>query len=688
MSFFHTFYRDRSSDHSADKNGLPKIWAQIVHKTKGRRRTSQGSSVTPPCTTSCLVPVLVVAQRDPCRAKVEAMSSHWRHSVPGPLIAHYPLIQSSSDTPSSQSDSESSGRSVSYESSSQSSSVSHLDGSSSEDEEVLQDIFEFHRNAMAGDARRLVSEGETRVFRGLIDNIPAPAPTKLNADQFKVLKQLGQGGNGKVLEVRDRMSGKHLALKVIKKRQDDWIADEFILMEQLAFVRNAGNRHATQLAASFHDSSNFYLLMDIHTGGDVQQLIKSMKVLPIELARFYAAELLVGLYELHARGIMHRDIKPANLLIDEKGHLAIADFGYAKIFDVPEGIHPYGKGGLPCQSLYVAEGHCGTGDFLSPEMLLDDEYSFSVDYWAAGITIFQMLVGRTPWHRVRCIEELADSICNAPTPTCAVPRPARTLLYCMLDKNPNRRPSYNQMLTSAFFDGVDWDATRTGHARPPRFRPKEKKTSDADAPASVDFSRGEVYSPCRDPFPFFTWVSDSMEKERTRITAYKLRASIASGLRWSRSQGRKIVRAAAHTMPKYCSVRVAGRRGSRFVIEESDVQVGLVSHHLPDRPHVTKPTLQGRVREPASVSQETGPASTFTEKEWEAGAANDGLRRSLPSSLAGPLEFNKLKAVIGSLVPSVPSPIGARKKFRNWVHRLRRQASQTVSFKFVSLPDL
>ncbi|KAI6094648.1 kinase-like domain-containing protein [Pisolithus croceorrhizus] len=288
---------------------------------------------------------------------------------------------------------------------------------------------------MIGDARRLVGEGETRISRDLINDIPARAPVDLNVDQFKVLKLLGQGGNGKVLEVRDRMSGKHLALKVVKKNRDDELMDELILMEQLAFVRNAGNRHTTQLAASFHDSDNFYLLMDIQTGGDVQQLIKSMKVLPIELARFYAAELLVGIYGLHARGIMHRDIKPANLLIDERGHLAISDFGYAKIFEVPESVHPYGESGPLCQARYAAEEHCGTGDFLAPEMLLDAGYSFSVDYWSAGITIFQMLVGHTPWHRATCIEELADCICYAPIPCGAVPRPARALLFCVSQRN-------------------------------------------------------------------------------------------------------------------------------------------------------------------------------------------------------------------------------------------------------------
>ncbi|KAI6109276.1 kinase-like domain-containing protein [Pisolithus thermaeus] len=293
-----------------------------------------------------------------------------------------------------------------------------------EDVEALQDIFDCHPNAIIGNATRLVCEGETRIFRGLINDIPARAPVNLNVDQFEVLKLLSQGGNGKALEVRDRMSGTHLALKVVKKSRDDGLMDELILMEQLAFVRNAGNRHTTQLAASFHDSDNFYLLMDIQTGGDVQQLIKSMKALPIKLARFYAAELLVGIYGPHVRGIMHRDIKPASLPIDEKRHPAISDFGYAKIFEVPEGVHPYGESGPLCQAL--------TGDFLVPEMLLDAGYSFSVDYWSAGITIFQMLVGHTPWHRAKCMEELADCICHAPIPSGAVPRPARTLLFCLL----------------------------------------------------------------------------------------------------------------------------------------------------------------------------------------------------------------------------------------------------------------
>ncbi|KAI6039670.1 kinase-like domain-containing protein [Pisolithus marmoratus] len=670
MSIFHLFYRDSTSD----RLGLSKVLARIVHKAKGRPWPSPDPSVTD--TSSSLSHRFVVTQRDECRAEVKTMSSHVRHPIPGSTTTRYHM-RSSSNTPSSQSTSEGTSRSASYESSSQTSSVSRLDEPSPQDGEGLQDISDSHRDEVIEDVRRLVREQEARVFRALRNNIPSPGPTQLNVDQFKVLKQLGRGTYGKVLEAQDRLSGKHLALKVVKKGQDDGQADECILMEQQAFIRNAGNIHTIQLAASFHDSQNFYLLMDIQTGGDLQQLIDSMELLPIELARFYAAELLVGIYELHARGIMHRDIKPANLLIDGKGHLLISDFGFAKIFEVSGGIHPYGQDGPLSQAPYVAEERCGTPDYVAPEILLNAEYGFSVDYWAAGITIFQMLVGHTPWHKARHSQELAEGICYASFPSGAVPRPARALLFGMLDKNPNRRPSYNEILASAFFDGMDWEAVRTGRARPPRFRRKERMNSDIYPPASVDFGSGEAYSLCRDPFPFFTWMSDSMEEERTRITVYKLRTAVTSRLRRCFKQGRKVVCATVHN-PKICTTKHAGRRRSRFVIEDSDVQVRFALHHLPELPQVATTTRYDT--EHALVSRKAGPASTDTEKESEVHAASR-LRWAFTSHLASPLDPTERKTV---MAPS----IGPKKTFRKWINRFQWRTSANVSFDFVSPFDL
>ncbi|KIK14120.1 hypothetical protein PISMIDRAFT_117595 [Pisolithus microcarpus 441] len=195
---------------------------------------------------------------------------------------------------------------------------------------------------------------------------------------------------GHVFKVRDRVSGKCLALKVVKKG----LGDDYAVREQQSFVRNAGNIHAIQLAASFHDTENFYLAMSLQVRGDLQQLIGSVRVLSLDLARFYAAELIIGLYALHTRGIMHRDIKPENLLIDKRGHLLISDFGLAVVFDAPGSIPPYIENGWEPQAPYIVKGSCGTLDFMAPEVLQNKSYGFAVDFWAASITIFTMLLGR------------------------------------------------------------------------------------------------------------------------------------------------------------------------------------------------------------------------------------------------------------------------------------------------------
>lgn len=107
---------------------------------------------------------------------------------------------------------------------------------------------------------------------------------------------------------------------------------------------------------------------------------------------------MVGLYGLHSRGILHRDIKPSNLLIDHKGHLLISDFGLAKVFRVNTArvAPPYCTGSTKhlSGSPYLMGGFCGTIDYMAPEIISRDQYGFGVDYWAAGITLFEMLTGK------------------------------------------------------------------------------------------------------------------------------------------------------------------------------------------------------------------------------------------------------------------------------------------------------
>ncbi|KLO13481.1 Pkinase-domain-containing protein, partial [Schizopora paradoxa] len=94
------------------------------------------------------------------------------------------------------------------------------------------------------------------------------------------------------------------------------------------------------------------------------------------IARFYAAELVTGVYFLHHHGIIHRDLKPENLLINRDGHLVISDFGLAH--DVSSG----------CPTMYA-----GTPGYVAPEMHLHKRYSFEVDMWSVGCIVYEMMYG-------------------------------------------------------------------------------------------------------------------------------------------------------------------------------------------------------------------------------------------------------------------------------------------------------
>jgi len=106
------------------------------------------------------------------------------------------------------------------------------------------------------------------------------------------------------------------------------------------------------------------------------------KKFPIPMVKFYAAEIVLALEYFRENHIIHRDLKLENILIDSTGHIKISDFGFSAFISKETG-----KRGTMC----------GTRQYMAPEVIEEEPYDYSVDVWALGIMIYEMIIGVTPF---------------------------------------------------------------------------------------------------------------------------------------------------------------------------------------------------------------------------------------------------------------------------------------------------
>ena len=111
--------------------------------------------------------------------------------------------------------------------------------------------------------------------------------------------------------------------------------------------------------------------------------LKKCKRFTEDVARYYLAEILLALEDMHSREIIYRDLKPDNIVFDEKGHAMVTDFGLAKT-DVPNNN--------------AAKSVCGSPAYLAPEMLKRQGHGKSVDWYLLGVLFYEMLVGIPPYY--------------------------------------------------------------------------------------------------------------------------------------------------------------------------------------------------------------------------------------------------------------------------------------------------
>ncbi|TMW40040.1 hypothetical protein DOY81_014880, partial [Sarcophaga bullata] len=207
---------------------------------------------------------------------------------------------------------------------------------------------------------------------------PSPSP-ETGLQGFDELSTLGTGSFGRVALVKQTSTGTYFAAKIL-------IKDQIVKTKQINHVHNEKRALAAvrfpflvHLEFSAKDYEYLYLGLPFINGGDLFTYHRKVRKFNEKQARFYAAQVFMGLEYLHKMHLLYRDLKPENVLMHSNGYIKITDLGFVKKVDT--------------RTLTL----CGTPEYLAPEIIQSKPYSISVDWWSFGVLVYEFVAGNSPF---------------------------------------------------------------------------------------------------------------------------------------------------------------------------------------------------------------------------------------------------------------------------------------------------
>lgn len=325
---------------------------------------------------------------------------------------------------------------------------------------------------------------------------------------FELLKVIGRGTYGKVMQVRRRDTNEILAMKVLKKGDiftpskaypaGDPKNLQHTISERnvLALVNNEAHPFILGLRYAFHTPAKLYYVLNFCNGGDLYYLLNRCKKFKEQQARFYASEVFLALQHLHKLGVIYRarrrsnaslpqrpgrrawstthshpcplsrcpgDLKTENVLLDIEGHVKLTDFGLSTVS--PQ-----------------ADTFCGTPVYIAPEIWNRKTYSFEVDWWSLGCVLYEMVCGVPPFwgESIRAVyEKVTKSTPKFPgmSPEC------QSVIEGLLQREPTARlggkENGNDIKEHEFFQLMAWDELLEKKVKPP-FKSKSTNLDDTN----------------------------------------------------------------------------------------------------------------------------------------------------------------------------------------------------------------
>jgi serine/threonine protein kinase len=281
-----------------------------------------------------------------------------------------------------------------------------------------------------------------------------PLPARLGA--YRVVREIGRGGMGVVVEADDEELQRRVAIKVMaSERAQDPVAKVRFMREAQAAAA-IDHENVVPIHHVGEDGGVPFIVMPLLRGETLESRLKREgRLAPAEVIRV-GREVLAGLAAAHARGLVHRDIKPANIwLAAETGKVKILDFGLARAADGTEGLTA--PGATP-----------GTPAYMAPEQVDGQPADARSDLFSVGATLYRCATGQPAFSGPTLSAVLRAVTAHHPPPphqvNPSIPGPLSDVIMRLLAKTPSARPPSAQHVLDAL-TRLD-EAPTVHHKRP------------------------------------------------------------------------------------------------------------------------------------------------------------------------------------------------------------------------------
>jgi eukaryotic-like serine/threonine-protein kinase len=320
------------------------------------------------------------------------------------------------------------------------------------------DETEFEASLISGPETAAVGESPHDVEATAVPDVHAakqPAWTGKVLGHFKLLRRVGEGRMGMVIQAQDINLHRIVALKVLNKRLPG--VDE--AQHVLQFLREA--RAAAQIehpnVVRIYEINQhrgwWYIAMEMIEGGNLRSIVKAGGPLSIPRACSLIADAAAGLAIAHQSGIIHRDIKPTNLMLTRQGRCKLTDFGLVRIDD-------------PNDPFDFTDRAVGSPQFMAPEMISRSSVTPAVDVYSLANTLYYAMVGEAPYtglstddilnkHLTAAVPDIRQRL-----PDC--PASLASLIMRAMSKVPTERPSAADMGITLRTEMVGYSVDESG----------------------------------------------------------------------------------------------------------------------------------------------------------------------------------------------------------------------------------